>query len=196
MIYFLLYLLGLLSFFLVWAVGYFIVCNHYFNLVGAALQYVRCFVGLIVVVSFYAIWKTNGVTFSIIIVPLVTSFLILNIRGFDFSIKGQWRDVFFLLSAYTFFYAGNNAHLFYILAKNVDERDRLINFLKTKNIHCVFHYLSLHRSPFYTTKHDGRVLENCDRYAETLVRLPFYFELERLNQMRVIQEIIRFFCSE
>ena len=86
-------------------------------------------------------------------------------------------------------YATNNGHLFYVLTKNEEERDSLIKFLKAQNIHCVFHYLALHRSPFYQTKHDGRVLPNCDRFAETLVRLPFYYELIKENQQSVIREI-------
>ena len=39
------------------------------------------------------------------------------------------------------------------------------------------HYLSLHQSPFYAPKHDGRELPNADRYADRLLRLPMYYGL-------------------
>ncbi len=90
-------------------------------------------------------------------------------------------------------YATNNGHLFYLLTKNSDERDKLIEFLKMHSILSVFHYLSLHRSPFYERKHDKRVLENSDHYSDTLLRLPFYFELTPDDQQLVIDAINKFY---
>lgn len=78
-------------------------------------------------------------------------------------------------------YATNNAHMFYLVLPNTEQRQALIMALKSKGIHAVFHYLSLHLSPFYKDKHDGRSLPNCDRFADCLVRLPFYYELTELN---------------
>ena len=43
----------------------------------------------------------------------------------------------------------------------------------------MFDYLSLHNSPFYKDKHDGRVLPQTDRYSNCLIRLPMYYELDR-----------------
>lgn len=74
-------------------------------------------------------------------------------------------------------YATNNAHMFYLVCNNLDERTALIKKLKENNIQAVFHYLSLHSSPFYLDKHDGRILPNCDRYADCLVRFPMYYDL-------------------
>jgi dTDP-4-amino-4,6-dideoxygalactose transaminase len=76
-------------------------------------------------------------------------------------------------------HASQNGHLFYILTHNLDERDRLIKFLKKKSIQAVFHYLPLHRSEYYAGMHDGRTLKNADKFSETLVRLPFYYDLNR-----------------
>lgn len=78
-------------------------------------------------------------------------------------------------------YATNNAHMFYLVLPDTEQRQALILALKSMGIHAVFHYLSLHLSPFYKDKHDGRSLPNCDRYADCLVRLPFYYELTELN---------------
>ncbi len=74
-------------------------------------------------------------------------------------------------------YATNNAHMFYIVCQSIQQRTELIEKLKREKIHPVFHYLSLHKSPFYIGKHDGRELPNSDRFAECLLRLPFYYEL-------------------
>lgn len=75
-------------------------------------------------------------------------------------------------------YATNNAHMFYLVCNNLEERTALIKKLKENGVLAVFHYLSLHSSEFYKDKHDGRDLPNCDRYADCLVRLPFFYELE------------------
>ena len=74
-------------------------------------------------------------------------------------------------------YATNNAHMFYLVCNNLQERTALIKRLKENDILAVFHYLSLHSSEYYKDKHDGRSLPECDRYADCLVRLPMYYEL-------------------
>lgn len=91
-------------------------------------------------------------------------------------------------------YATNNGHLFYITCKDAGERDELITFLKEAGIHAVFHYLSLHKSPFYTDKHDGRSLPNADRFSECLLRLPLFYELTEA-QIEVICDRIKLFYS-
>lgn len=74
-------------------------------------------------------------------------------------------------------YATNNAHMFYLVCRNLEERTALIKKLKDHDILAVFHYLSLHSSEYYKDKHDGRVLPECDRYADCLIRLPLYYDL-------------------
>jgi dTDP-4-amino-4,6-dideoxygalactose transaminase len=86
-------------------------------------------------------------------------------------------------------YATNNAHIFYILLPTADGRQKVIDALKAKGILAVFHYLSLHTSPYYFQKHDGRVLPQSDRYSETLLRLPLYFELEPHEITKICQII-------
>lgn len=75
-------------------------------------------------------------------------------------------------------YATNNAHMFYLVCKNVAQRTAIINYLKQNDIWAVFHYISLHKSPFYENKHDGRHLPETDKFTDCLVRLPLFFELE------------------
>ena len=86
-------------------------------------------------------------------------------------------------------YATNNAHMFYMIFPSLEERSKLINALKNNDILAVFHYLSLHTSPYYKEKHDGRVLANCDRFADCLVRLPLFYELSENDLTKIIETI-------
>jgi len=74
-------------------------------------------------------------------------------------------------------YATNNAHMFYLLFHDLAKRSDFIAKMKAREILTVFHYLPLHSSAYYKDLHDGRALPNCDRYADTLVRLPLYCDL-------------------
>ena len=74
-------------------------------------------------------------------------------------------------------YATNNAHMFYLLFPDLAKRSDFIAKMKAQDVLCVFHYLPLHSSAYYKDRHDGRALPNCDRYADTLVRLPLYYGL-------------------
>ena len=88
----------------------------------------------------------------------------------------------------------HNAHMFYIKAKDLDERTKLISYLKEHGIGCVFHYIPLHSAPagrrfgrfcgedIYTTKE-----------SERLMRLPMYYGLKLEDIDRVIETIERFY---
>jgi len=89
-------------------------------------------------------------------------------------------------------YASNNAHMFYLVLPDLEKRTALILHLKDNGIMAVFHYLSLHSSQYYADKHDGRELPECDRYADTLVRLPMYYDLS-VDDVTEICEIIKRF---
>ncbi len=84
-------------------------------------------------------------------------------------------------------FASQNGHMFYLLCKDIEQRSAIISHLKSKDILSVFHYLSLHKSPFFADKHDGRELPESDRYTNTLLRLPLYYEL---NPERVIESLL------
>jgi len=90
-------------------------------------------------------------------------------------------------------YATNNAHMFYVICKNGLTRDAMIRHLRKKGIYAVFHYLSLHQSPYYKNIHGQRALPWSDYYSECLIRLPFYFEMTTENQTRIIDEVKNFF---
>lgn len=90
-------------------------------------------------------------------------------------------------------YASNNASMYYIVCDNLAERMKLIDYLSNQNITTVFHYLALHKSPYYHDKHDGRELPNSDNYSDCLLRLPFYFELTNKDVERITDLIIEFY---
>ncbi len=80
--------------------------------------------------------------------------------------------------------ATNNAHMFYLLFPDLAARTDFIAKMRARDVLTVFHYLPLHSSDFYRTYREthrpmdeasvARALPNCDRYADTLVRLPLY----------------------
>lgn len=89
----------------------------------------------------------------------------------------------------------HNAHMFYIKAKDLDERTHLIDFLKEQGILAVFHYIPLHTAPA------GRkfgVFCGEDRYttkeSERLVRLPMYYGLEEEKVVYIANKIKDFYC--
>ena len=91
-------------------------------------------------------------------------------------------------------YATNNAHMFFMTCRSLDERQALIAYLKENGILAVFHYLALHRSQYYTEHYTERpTLPNCDRYDHTLIRLPMFYDLTDDEVQLIIRKIKEFF---
>ena len=88
----------------------------------------------------------------------------------------------------------HNAHMFYIKCKDLDERTKLVNFLKENEINAVFHYIPLHSAEAglkfgrfngeerYTTKE-----------SERLLRLPLYYGLKEEDIKFVVSKIKEFY---
>lgn len=72
----------------------------------------------------------------------------------------------------------HNAHMFYIKCKDLEERTRLIAYLKERGVGAVFHYVPLHSAP--AGKKFGR-FHGEDVYttkeSERLMRLPMYYRV-------------------
>ena len=92
-------------------------------------------------------------------------------------------------------YATNNAHMFYLVCNNLQERTALIQALKDNGVLAVFHYLSLSSSPYYHDKHDGRSLPECDRFADCLVRLPMFYDLNQEDVDAICELIAKYFSK-
>lgn len=88
----------------------------------------------------------------------------------------------------------HNAHMFYIKAKNLEERTKLIAFMKEHGIGCVFHYIPLHSAP--AGRKFGR-FHGEDKYttkeSERLMRLPMYYNLKADDVEKVIDTIKLFY---
>ena len=91
-------------------------------------------------------------------------------------------------------YCVHNAHMFYIKLNNLAERTNFINWMKEKNISCVFHYVPLHSAPAGKKfgRFDGKD-EYTTRESERLVRLPLFYRLTDSDRKEVINEIFSFF---
>ena len=84
-------------------------------------------------------------------------------------------------------YATNNDHIFYVICSDIECRDELIQRLKLKGILAVFHYISLHDSPFYRLKYKDKDQDfsSSKKYTDCLLRLPLFYELD----FKVIDQI-------
>lgn len=73
----------------------------------------------------------------------------------------------------------HNAHMYYILLKDLRQRTYFISALQDNGIHAVFHYVPLHSSP--AGKKFGRAhgeLKITENISERLVRLPLWIGLD------------------
>ncbi len=88
----------------------------------------------------------------------------------------------------------HNAHMFYLKAKDLEERTALIVFLKERGISAVFHYVPLHSAP--AGKRFGR-FHGIDRYttreSERLVRLPLYYGMQETDIHAVVEAVSEFY---
>lgn len=100
-----------------------------------------------------------------------------------------WADKNGIGTPFVPYYSGNNAHIYYLVFKNQNERNNYIEKLEENGIQAVFHYQSLHSSRYYKPRHDGRVLLNSDHYSDCLLRLPLFFELTHVEQQKIINTL-------
>lgn len=88
----------------------------------------------------------------------------------------------------------HNAHMFYLKAKDIEERSALISHLKEDGINAVFHYVPLHSAK--AGRACGR-FHGEDRYttkvSERLLRLPMYYGLTAEDVDRVADSVLRFY---
>ena len=87
-------------------------------------------------------------------------------------------------------FAHNNSHMFYLIFDSNISREQTITRLKEEGILAIFHYTPLHTSPFYNEKYQGKELPRCDSYSHHILRLPFFYSLEQLEQQKVIDTVL------
>lgn len=91
----------------------------------------------------------------------------------------------------------HNAHMFYIKCRNLDERTRFIDFMKSKDILTVFHYIPLHTAPAGVKfgRFDGEDIYTT-KESERLVRLPMFYSLTEEETDYIIESVKEFFAHE
>jgi dTDP-4-amino-4,6-dideoxygalactose transaminase len=92
--------------------------------------------------------------------------------------------------------SGNNSngHIINLITRSIEERGRLIDYLKQNGIGAVFHYVPLHSSPAGIKY--GRAagtLRVTDGVSERLLRLPIYYQMNESEVEDVVAKIMEFY---
>ena len=88
----------------------------------------------------------------------------------------------------------HNAHMFYMKAKDLNERTELIDWLKQRNVQAVFHYIPLHSAAAgrrFGRFHGEDIYTTCE--SERLLRLPLYYELSESDCSQVVEAVASFY---
>ena len=86
-------------------------------------------------------------------------------------------------------FAGNNAHMFYLVCKDAEQRAAILQKLKDEGITAATHYHNLAKSSFYRESDLSRELPFTDLYAGCLLRLPLFYDLEKEQIDHIIRTI-------
>ncbi|MCA9038958.1 MAG: dTDP-4-amino-4,6-dideoxygalactose transaminase [Planctomycetaceae bacterium] len=88
----------------------------------------------------------------------------------------------------------SNYHLFYILVKDQETRDSLMQHLNEAGIKAVFHYIPLHNSPYGKQVTTGSIhLPITENLSGRLLRLPMYYDITDSELEQVVDTIRRYF---
>lgn len=145
-------------------------------------------------------WVDTGSSF--LPSELIAAFLYAQLENLEFIQKRRidiWNQYYDGLSEWAHInsiqlplvpkYATNNAHMFYIVCKNLEQRTNIIEFLKKNQISAVFHYQSLHKSEYYLKDNKDESLLYTEEYSDCLVRLPMFYELKNDEIKKIIDTI-------
>ena len=90
-----------------------------------------------------------------------------------------------------------NGHMFYIKVKDLNERTRLLNYLKENDINAVFHYVPLHSAPAGLK---FSIFHGEDKFttkeSERMIRLPMYYGLTSSHISQIIYVIMEYYGTE
>jgi dTDP-4-amino-4,6-dideoxygalactose transaminase len=91
-------------------------------------------------------------------------------------------------------YVEHNAHMFWIKVKNLDERTKLLEFLKENGVYAVFHYIPLHSSEagLKFGRFNGEDIYTA-KESERLIRLPMYYGMAQKEKEKVADTVSSFF---
>jgi dTDP-4-amino-4,6-dideoxygalactose transaminase len=90
-------------------------------------------------------------------------------------------------------YATNNAHVYYLVCKSLEQRTALIETMMKQSVNLAFHYQTLSKSPMGRSLGPQIECPQSDRYSDCLVRLPLYYEMTLEDVDFVSENILSFF---
>jgi dTDP-4-amino-4,6-dideoxygalactose transaminase len=88
-----------------------------------------------------------------------------------------------------------NAHMFYVITKNLEERTSLIKYLRNAGVYSVFHYVPLHISEYYKKNFGELNLPITETLSSQLIRLPMFYSLENEAVDHIIESVINFYTN-
>lgn len=84
----------------------------------------------------------------------------------------------------------HNAHMYYVLFNNLEDRQKAIEYLATKGISAVFHYVPLHNSPAgikYGKVHGD--MKNTLKTSDCILRMPLWIGLTEDQQEMIVEAV-------
>ena len=87
-------------------------------------------------------------------------------------------------------------HLFVILLKNFNIRNKLYKYLKKKGIICQLHYIPIHTHTYYKEKKfNTRDFPNSVEYYKTCISLPMFYSLKNKQLNKIVSLIKKFYAN-
>ena len=94
-------------------------------------------------------------------------------------------------------YCTHNAHMYYIKVRDLEQRGDFINFMKSKDVLTVFHYVPLHTAPAGLKYGRFHGEDNfTTRESDRLVRLPMYYALTEDDVNYICQCVHEYFKGQ
>ena len=91
-------------------------------------------------------------------------------------------------------YAQHNAHCYYLMLNDAQHRNDLLDFLRTKDVGAVFHYIPLHSAPCGQAQgYKAEDLPLTEEYAARLLRLPLYVDMPQEDIDHIINSVAEYF---
>jgi dTDP-4-amino-4,6-dideoxygalactose transaminase len=149
-------------------------------------------------------YEWSGLGFSAIPSAISTAFLwsqLQDIEKVQNKRKSLWGSYYNNLKTledlniglpYIPYYSKGNAHIFYLVCKNNEQRTELIAFLKLHGIQAVFHYQSLPES-IYFNGNSKIPAPMAKKYSDCLVRLPMFYDLTEEELEYICKRVLEFF---
>lgn len=144
-------------------------------------------------------WISKGSSF--LASEISAAFLYAQLLAFDEIQKRRTRIFnnylnFFNNHSFKFFQTPKIAHnklvngsVFYLIAENENQANNLKNHLLNTGIMAVGHYRPLHNSMYFKQKYEGEKLINCEKFNQTLIRLPIFATLSDEDFSHIIEQL-------